>query len=140
MILLTKMTWIAKTVKNKQLYQGFTLLEIMLALLIVSLTLGTTFSLLAGSKRLAFSASAAMQESLFLRAAVNIGQIEEEPDYPEYPKQFALEIKKEPEDVLEAPERQTQKIQLALEPFVIVDPETGLRLETLRWKKLDITQ
>lgn len=126
--------------KNTRTQQGFTLLEIMLALVIVGLALGTTFSLLAASKRLAFSASAAMQESLFLRAAINIGQIEEEPEYPEYPDQFVLDVKKEPEDVLEPPDRQTQKIQLGLEPFVIIDPATGLRLETLRWKKLDFAQ
>jgi prepilin-type N-terminal cleavage/methylation domain-containing protein len=130
----------APQIFNKKTITGFTLLEILIALVIVGMALGTIFSLLAGSKRLAFSAAEHLQESLFLRAAINAGQVLEKPEYPEYPNAFRLRVSSAPEEALEPPERQTQKIQFVLEPFIITDSDSGLRLESLRWKKLTATQ
>lgn len=117
--------------------KGFTLLEVLLSIAIVSMALGSIFGLLSGSKRLAFKASDEMGQVLFLRATINIAQLEEESDYPELPEEYKKEIQIESEELLEPPDRQTQKILLGLEPYTLSRAEKHLEIKSIRLKILD---
>lgn len=116
---------------------GFTLLEVILAMMIVGLVLGTLFALLAGSKQLAFKASNEIGETLFLRTAINVNQVLEKPEYPQLPNEYAKELSVQTDTLLDPPERQTQKIQLGLEPYTLKDGRTGIQVNSVRWKKLE---
>jgi len=125
---------------NRPNFTGFTLLEVVVALAIVGIALGSVFSLLAGSKRLAFKASDNVGQVIFLRGAINIAQVLEEPEYPEVPQHYKQELTLETKELLEPPKRQTQKIMLGLEPYTYTDGKKGLQLESLRWKELATPQ
>src|SRR5688572_22632789 len=55
--------------------RGFTLLEVMVALTITGLALGGLFSVVAGSKRLAFRSERALLESMQVRSLINFTQL-----------------------------------------------------------------
>ena len=124
--------------KTKQV--GFTLLEVLVAMAIVGLVLGTVFGLLAGSKRLAFKAVDDIERIVFLRSAVNLAQIMEEPDYPELPARYKKNLELRTGDLLEKPERQTRPMRLGLEPYTLHDDEKGIELTTVRLIKMDTAQ
>lgn len=109
---------------------GFTLLEIIVSLTIVALVLGTVFSLLAGSKRLAFKAVSDIEQSIFSRSAINAAQILEEPDYPEFTKRYSLKLTID--ESLEKPESQTRPMRLSLEPYSWRNEKKGIKLNTVR--------
>jgi len=121
---------------NKQ--DGFTLLEIIVAMAIIAMALGTSFSLLANSKRLAFRAAYQIEQVVFLRSMVNISQLREEPEYPEHPDNHVRNIELSSDDVLEPPVRQTGKIQIGVEPYLLEDEERGIKIPILRLKKLKV--
>ncbi|EIJ44060.1 prepilin-type N-terminal cleavage/methylation domain-containing protein [Beggiatoa alba B18LD] len=125
---------------TQQIQQGFTLLETIIAMAIVAMTLGSLLSVLGSSKQLAFKAQANIYEVIVLRSALNVAQVQEEPDYPEYPADFIEKLTFEMEDVLEPPKRQTQKIMLGLEPYQWTDKTHGSLVSGLRWKKLTSAQ
>ncbi|MCK5717697.1 MAG: prepilin-type N-terminal cleavage/methylation domain-containing protein [Thiomargarita sp.] len=120
---------------------GFSLLEVLVAMAIVSMVLGNIFALLAGSKRLAFAAMNDIEQTIFLRSAINAAQIEKTPDYPEFPEQYQKRIELRIDDTpLEKPERQTNPMRLALEPYTLRDQKTGLEWTTVRLIVRDTAQ
>ncbi len=120
--------------------QGFTLLEVIIAMAIVGMALGTILGLLAGSKRLAFKATDDIERTLFLRSAINAAQVLEESEYPELPSQYKKNLAINTGEPLEKPEQQTRSIQLALEPYTLRDEEKGIELNTVRLIKRDTAQ
>lgn len=122
------------------LQKGFTLLEVIVALTIVAVTLGTILSLLAGSKQLAFKATEDIGKTIFLRSAFNAAQLLEEPDYPEFPSQYKKTLTLKIGEVLEPPERQTVKMLLGLEIYTFIDEDNDAEFSMVRWKKLDSQQ
>ena len=118
-------------------HDGFTLLEVIVTMAIVAMVLGTTFSLLAGSKRLAFKSVEDIGETMFLRSAINLAQLLEEPEYPQFPERLSQRIAFQAEDLLEKPDQQTMLMYFALEPYTFTDKERGVELTTIRLKKLD---
>ena len=119
---------------------GFTLLEVIIAMAIVGMALGTVLSLLAGSKRLAFKATDDMERIIFLRSAINAAQVLEEPEYPELPSQYKENLTISVGEPLEKPEQQTRPMQLALEPYTLRDEDKGIELSTVRLIKRDTAQ
>jgi general secretion pathway protein I len=119
---------------------GFTLLEVIVAMAIIGLVLGSVFSLLAGSKRLAFKAADDIEQTLFLRSAMNAAQVLEEPKYPELPERYKKNVTMRTDKVLEKSERQTRPLRFGLEPYTFLDKEKNLEISTLRWKELDTAQ
>ncbi|BAP55155.1 prepilin-type N-terminal cleavage/methylation domain-containing protein [Thioploca ingrica] len=126
--------------KNNTRQQGFTLLEVIVAMAIVGMALGTILGLLAGSKRLAFKATDDIERTLFLRSAINAAQVLKEPEYPELPSQYKKNLTISIGEPLEKPEQQTKPMQLALEPYTLRDEEKGIELSTVRLIKRDTAQ
>ena len=120
--------------------RGFTLLEVIVAMTIVAMVVGVTFSLLAGSKRLAFKAADDIGEVIFLRSAINIAQVLDDPEYPKLPKRYADQLDLKTEKLLEKPEVQTRAISVGLEPYTWQHKAKGLTITTVRWKKLDVAR
>ena len=125
---------------NQRANEGFTLLEVILAMTIVAMVLGTVFGLLVGSKRLAFKAVDDIERIIFLRSAINAAQILEEPDYPELPERYKNSLELTTDDLLEKPEKQTRPMRLGLESYTLLDDEKGIELTTVRLIKLDTAQ
>ncbi|MCK5877592.1 MAG: type II secretion system protein [Candidatus Marithrix sp.] len=119
---------------------GFTLLEVLIALTIVGMALGTVYSLLAGSKRLAFKATDDIERTIFLRSALNAAQILEEPEYPELPNRYKKSLEIESGDLLEKPEKQTRPMRLALEAYSLHDEEKGIEFNTVRLILMDVAK
>jgi len=126
--------------KNNTRQQGFTLLEVIVAMAIVGMALGTILGLLAGSKRLAFKATDDIERTIFLRSAINAAQVLKEPEYPELPSQYKKNLTISIGEPLEKPEQQTKPMQLALEPYTLRDEEKGIELSTVRLIKRDTAQ
>ncbi len=125
------------TAGSPRLNQGFTLLEVLAALFITALALGTIMALSGSSKRLALSAQIGLERVLYERAALNAAQVQLKPDYPEHPEEYAKDRDVARNEPLERPERHTQKILFVLEPYEIqaeYAQDTGLH--GLRWKRL----
>lgn len=126
--------------KNNTRQQGFTLLEVIVAMAIVGMALGTILGLLAGSKRLAFKATDDIERTIFLRSAINAAQVLKEPEYPELPSQYKKNLTISIGEPLEKPEQQTKPMQLALEPYTLREEEKGIELSTVRLIKQDTAQ
>jgi len=126
--------------KTNLQHAGFTLLELIVAMAIVGMVLGTTFALLATSKRLAFKAVDDIERTVFLRSAINAAQILEEPDYPELPERYQQSLDLSTDDPIEKPERQTRPMRLALEPYTLRDDEKGIELNSVRLILQDTAQ
>ena len=88
---------------------------------------------------LAIRAAEQIEESLFLRSMLNVAQVEKEPSYPKLPEIYLKRVELDFEDELKSPARQTQKIQIALEPYTMKDEERNLEYTGLRWKKLELS-
>jgi general secretion pathway protein I len=119
---------------------GFTLLEVLLAMTIVGMVLGTIFGLLAGSKRLAFQAAEDIEQVIFFRSAINATQVLKEPAYPELPERYRNRVELKVEEPVEKPERQTRPMRLGLEPYILLDDETGVELRSVRLILRDVAE
>ncbi len=121
--------------------KGFTLLEVLAALFITAVALGSLMALSGGSKRLAFQAQTGLERVVYERAALNAAQAQRKPDYPEYPQEYAKDLKINHLSPLEAPPRQTTKILYVLEPYEIQGKNSqGSGLQGLRWRRLKSLQ
>jgi prepilin-type N-terminal cleavage/methylation domain-containing protein len=115
--------------------QGFTLLEVIIALTITGLALGTIFSLSAATKRLAFRAQDSVEQSIYLRAALNAAQAQRQSEYPDFPAHLNYVINSG--DILEKPVRQTAPITYALEAYHISDEDGRELFQSWRWLRLE---
>jgi general secretion pathway protein I len=119
-------------IKTNSQRAGFTLLEVLVAIAIVGMVLGTAFGLLAGSRRLAFQALDDIERTVFLRSAINANQILEEPDYPELPERYKKSLDVEIDKPLEHPETLKRPIRLALKPYTLRDDEKDIEITNFR--------
>lgn len=120
-----------------QLQQGFTLLEVIVALAITGFLLGGLFTLLAGSKQLSWRSEASLIRAINARASVNFALLENgfnevEPviDQDRYRTRAGEE--------LEEPERKTQGMTYALQAFEVVDEERQSRITGIRWLQREL--
>ena len=118
---------------NARGMDGFTLLEVLVALGIAALTLGLLMSLAAGSKRLAWRGEAALREAVELRSAVNRVRLEDgQGAVPDLlaPPLFEAEAAMP----LEEPERLTLDSPWVLRGFELRDSEGRLRGSGSYWR------
>lgn len=121
--------------KNNQ--QGFTLLEILIAITLTSLVLGSLFVLQSNSSKLAFKADTKIYDNISLRAALNTALLANNNS------NFSDEILKDNHyqitnvTPLEKPENQSHQLKWQLEKFDIVDDQNNILISSIRFKKLE---
>lgn len=119
--------------------QGFTLLEVMVALTITAMVLGSLFALATGSKQLAFRSKQSLATAVEARAAINFAFLQNE--YGEV--EAALDndrFRIQGEEFVEKVERKTQPNNLTLQHFEVIDEDTDERIEGTRWVKLELPE
>jgi len=128
--------------KHLQKYRqqaGFTLLEVLIALVIVALALTSLMKVSAGSKRLASRSLEHIQANAYLRAASAAAQVTYKPKIPVYPKssheQQALKL--ENIVLLKKISRQTQAMRIGIESYQLKNKKGVIIFEGMRWVQLD---
>ena len=118
---------------------GFTLLEVIVALAITGMVLGSLFSLVGGSKQLGWRSAESLLRATRLRATTNFALLENEYRNVELIlEDESLQIV--PKDFLEDPERKTQPSIFTLQTFEIVDDDRDEIITGSRWVQLDLPQ
>lgn len=125
------------TIVSRQ--KGFTLLEVIVALTITSLVLGSLFSLAAGSKQLAFRSDQSLQRAVQARAAINFALLEDE--YSEVEQAIDdTRFSVRGEDYLEPVHRKTEPFSYKLQQYAVIDERTDERIEGTRWVRLELAE
>ena len=118
---------------------GFTLLEVMVALTITGLALGGLFSVVAGSKRLAFRAEQALAKSMQVRSLINFTQLNN--GRGEIIIDFEnTELQLDDDHEIEAPERKTLGTTQALRTYEIRDQDDEVVTSGSYWVILDLPE
>ena len=121
--------------KRRKNQQGFTLIEVIVALTITGFLLGGLFSLVGGSKQLSWRSEEALVRAMQQRAAWNFALLDNEyadletildDDYYE-----AREL-----DDIDAPDRQTQSLQYTLRALELVSEDGDVEAVATRWIRL----
>lgn len=119
--------------------QGFTLLEVIVALTITGFVLGGLFTLVGGSKRLSWTSEQSLVRAANVRAAINFALLENEfNEVEEIRNNFDYEIRAG--ELLEPPLRKTQASPLSLQEYEIVNSETDEIIFGNRWVQLVLPQ
>lgn len=119
--------------------QGFTLLEVMVALTITSLVLGGLFSLAAGSKQLAVRTQSTLQDTMAARAQINFSLLQNEYRDIE-PILNNTRYQTQANDVLEDVLRRTAPMNDLLQSYQIIDRDTDEVIDGVRWIRLELPQ
>jgi prepilin-type N-terminal cleavage/methylation domain-containing protein len=119
--------------------QGFTLLEVIVALTITGFVLGGLFTLVGGSKRLSWTSEQSLVRAANVRAAINFALLENEfNEVEEIRNNFDYDIRAG--ELLEPPLRKTQASPLSLQEYEIVNSETDEIIFGNRWVQLVLPQ
>lgn len=119
--------------------RGFTLLEVMIALTITAMVLGSLFALAAGSKQLAFRTQESLQQSTAARAAVNFALLDNQfRDIESALDDDRYEINGL--DLLPDAERRTSAMNDLLQAYDVIDQDTGNVIQAVRWQRFDLPQ
>lgn len=118
---------------------GFTLLEVMVALTITGLALGSLFGIVAGSKQLAWRSEQILLEAAEVRKLINFSQLDESHG------QLNLEFENDAlfitdGELFEVPDRKTQSSLHALRQYEVLDENSQLILTGSYWLELDIPE
>ncbi|MDP2139724.1 MAG: type II secretion system protein [Gammaproteobacteria bacterium] len=120
--------------------QGFTLLEVVVALTITGMVLGSLFALAGGSKQLAFRSGESLHAAIEARAAINFALLQDEyrdvEEILEGEERFAIRA----DDYLDFVPRKTQQTIFKLQSYVVIDEETDEAITGTRWVKLELPE
>jgi prepilin-type N-terminal cleavage/methylation domain-containing protein len=117
--------------------QGFTLLEVLIALTITAMVLGGLFALAAGSKQLAVRTQDTLAETAAARAAVNFAMLDNQ--FRDIQPVFSeVRFNTESGGLLEDPPRRTQPMNDLLESYQLIHSETGEQISGVRWVRSDL--
>jgi len=119
--------------------RGFTLLEVMVALTITGMALGSLFGIIAGNKRLAWRSEESLVKTMQARNLINFSQLNDERG------EASLDF--ESRDLiinfgyeLEIPERKTQASLLALREYEVFDEIGELITTGTYWVELELAE
>ncbi|MFM1895635.1 MAG: hypothetical protein RLZZ385_709 [Pseudomonadota bacterium] len=124
---------------NRLTSQGFTLLEVIIALTITGFILGGLFTLVAGSKQLSWRSEASLVRAVNARAAINFALLEDEfSEVEPILDNDRYDIR--PLPLPDPPERKTQATVFTLQPFEIVDDDREQIIVGTRWLRLTLPE
>ncbi|MFT4671622.1 MAG: prepilin-type N-terminal cleavage/methylation domain-containing protein [Pseudohongiellaceae bacterium] len=116
---------------------GFTLLEVIVALTITGFILGGLLSLVAGSKRLAWTSEASLIRAARLRAATNFALLQNEfSDVELILENYDYEARAV--ELLEEPPRKTEASVFSLQSYEISNDERDERVTGSRWIQMEL--
>lgn len=118
---------------------GFTLLEVLVALTITGMALGSLFGIIAGNKRLAWRSEESLVKTMQARSLINFSQLNDE--------RGEVSVDFENRDLvinsgfeLEVPERKTQASRLTLREYEVFDEVGELITSGTYWVELDLPE
>ena len=118
---------------------GFTLLEVIVALAITGFILGGLFSLLGSSKQLSWRSEENLLRAARVRAATNFALLQNEfRDVEEILKDDGYEIRAL--ELLDDPIRKTEPLLYALQRYQITDDSRDEQFFGSRWVRLNLPQ
>ena len=118
---------------------GFTLLEVIVALAITGFILGGLFSLLGSSKQLSWRSEENLLRAARVRAATNFALLQNEfRDVEEILKNDGYEIRSL--ELLDDPIRKTEPLLYALQRYQITDDSRDEQFFGSRWIRLNLPQ
>ena len=118
---------------------GFTLLEVIVALAITGFILGGLFSLLGSSKQLSWRSEENLLRAARVRAATNFALLQNEfRDVEEILKDNGYEIRSL--ELLDDPIRKTEPLLYALQRYQITDDSRDEQFFGSRWVRLNLPQ
>ena len=121
--------------KRRKNQQGFTLIEVIVALTITGFLLGGLFSLVGGSKQLSWRSEEALVRAIQQRAAWNFALLDNEyADLEAILDDDYYEVREL--DDIEAPDRQTQSLQYTLRALELVSEDGDVEAVATRWIRL----
>ena len=121
--------------KHRKNQQGFTLIEVIVALTITGFLLGGLFSLVGGRKQLSWRAEDALVRAIQQRAAWNFALLDNEyADLEAILDDDYYEVREL--DDIEAPDRQTQSLQYTLRALELVSEDGDVEAVATRWIRL----
>lgn len=121
--------------KLRRNQQGFTLIEVIVALTITGFLLGGLFSLVGGSKQLSWRSEDALVRAMQQRAAWNFALLDNEyADLETILDDDYYEIREL--DDIEVPDRQTQPLQYTLRALELVSETGDVEAVATRWIRL----
>jgi len=127
--------------KNKSAIQGFTLLEVLIAVTLTAMVLGNLLALQSQSKRLAFKADNVLQKTINQRAYFNAAWVDSQQDSFYLDKLQADEIySADNAKALKKPEAQSKPLKFHLESFQIVDKQGNIVLSSVRLKDTELAE
>jgi prepilin-type N-terminal cleavage/methylation domain-containing protein len=123
----------------KRSQRGFTLLEVIVALTITAMVLGSLFALAAGSKQLAFRSGQSLNTAIAERAKINFALLQDE--YADV--EIAIDEERfsiRPEEYLDPVTRKTEPSIYKLQHFEVIDERTDAAVQGTRWIKLELPE
>jgi len=124
---------------NRSGIRGFTLLEVLVALTITGMALGSLFGIIAGNKRLAWRSEESLVKTMQARSLINFSQLNDE--------RGEVSVDFENRDLvinsgfeLEVPERKTQASRLTLREYEVFDDVGELITSGTYWVELDLPE
>ncbi len=119
--------------------KGFTLLEVLIAVTLTAMVLGSLLALQSQSKRLAFRAEAALQKVINQRAYLNAAWLDSRPvslymDEFQSHEVYSADNKK----ALKKPDTQSKPLTFYLESFDIVDQQGDIIISSVRLKDSEL--
>lgn len=128
-----------RTINKANKHQGFTLLEVMVAITLTAMVLGNLFALQSQSKRLSFKAQSSLAKTINQRSYINAAWISDR-DLDTYLNDlsesgYTVDNKK----TLKKPEEQTKALNLSLQSFDIINEKKEVILSSVRINKTTIS-
>lgn len=128
-----------KRVTIKTADSGFTLLEVLIALTITSMVLGSLFALAAGSKQLAVRTQSSLHDTMQARAHINFALLDNEFRSIE-PILDESRFRLQPTGLLADVMRRTSPMHDLLQGWQLLDQDTGDVIGGVRWVRTDLPQ
>jgi len=117
--------------------RGFTLLEVVIALTITSLVLGSLMALAAGSKQLAARSQEQLRNAVHTRAVTNFALLDDQHRDLE-PVLLGERYRIQAGELLEDPLRRTAPTQYLLETYHLIEQDSDEPIVGTRWVRFDL--